>query len=115
MSVLGAGCSPPCSTRLLRRGTPLPLVLHPTRPGVAALDARVSPASVAAGDANPGWLGPLPTNSSVTGGWGVKLAAVVASLVLFGALSVLVTVATGASRRSAMSPLDRVGGFPFVP
>lgn len=108
--VLATALTPPGPRRVaalvpdlgpLRRGAPVALALHPTRRDLAALDARVDAAALAAGDADPRWSGPLPTHGSVTGGWGPKLAAVVGSLALFAVLSAAVTVATGSE------PVDR--------
>ncbi|KRE38486.1 hypothetical protein ASG73_06030 [Janibacter sp. Soil728] len=88
----------------VRRGTALPLVLHPTRRDVAVLDTRVPPAEVAVGDADPRWSGRLPTHSSVTGGWAFKLATALASLAVFAVLSAVVTIFTGAEDRYASAP-----------
>lgn len=90
----------------VRKGTALPLVLHPTRRDVAVLDARIPLDAVAFADADPRWAGPLPTHSSVTGGWAFKLAAVFASFAVFAVLSAVVTISTGtrAEERYASAP-----------
>lgn len=85
----------------VRKGTALPLVLHPTRRDVAVLDARIPPDAVAFADADPRWVGPLPTHSSVTGGWAFKVAAVFSSFVVFAVLSAVVTISTGTRAEAA--------------
>lgn len=78
------------------KGHPLPLVLHPRRREVAVLDARVPQGAVDRGDQDPRWSGPLPTSSSVTGGWSIKLLAMGGSLLPFAVLSVVCLLAASA-------------------